>query len=325
MAKFIDISSWQDATTPDIDFTAVKADGIAGVMVKYTQGVDYINPKARSNTAKARDAGLLVGAYHVGIVDKDQVELEAEHFLRATAGEVLDLAVALDLETFGSSSYPAPQAWAEKFLALVKGRAPFDLIYLNEYLYDQSIGAPWGYGLWAAQFTPKDGKVPFAIQQAPIHVQGIEGAVDVSILQSPRILNAHDPASKVLKAAAIRLPVLHEGDTGAAVSVLQTALRAHGHHIAVDGIYGPITFSVVRDFQAFAQLPVDGITGPLTWAALSPSHAAAAVAVEPSGATAAAGTATSDLSDGGAAAADEAAEQRAGSQGPEDEALTPQS
>ena len=52
------------------------------------------------------------------------------------------------------------------------------------------------------------------------------------------------------------------------VETLQYLLRARGHNVTVDGIFGPATDSAVRAFQQQKGLAVDGIVGPVTWQAL---------------------------------------------------------
>jgi len=58
--------------------------------------------------------------------------------------------------------------------------------------------------------------------------------------------------------------ILQLGDTGTAVSVLQTKLRALGLTIEVDGIYGPKTQDAVTCFQSLTGLQEDGVVGPET-------------------------------------------------------------
>jgi peptidoglycan hydrolase-like protein with peptidoglycan-binding domain len=57
--------------------------------------------------------------------------------------------------------------------------------------------------------------------------------------------------------------------TGGAVRWLQRALRrTRNLGLVVDGNFGPVTETAVKEFQQGAGLAVDGVVGPLTWAAL---------------------------------------------------------
>ena len=66
--------------------------------------------------------------------------------------------------------------------------------------------------------------------------------------------------------------VLREGDSGAAVRALQTALSDSGirgvRGITVDSVFGVQTLTALRNFQAAKGLAVDGVAGPATRAAL---------------------------------------------------------
>jgi peptidoglycan hydrolase-like protein with peptidoglycan-binding domain len=63
-------------------------------------------------------------------------------------------------------------------------------------------------------------------------------------------------------------PEVQQGDRNHPIRTLQYLLRARGHSVAVDGIFGPQTDAAVRAFQREKGLGVDGIVGPLTWGAL---------------------------------------------------------
>ncbi|MGW2820366.1 peptidoglycan-binding protein [Streptomyces sp. NPDC001443] len=59
-----------------------------------------------------------------------------------------------------------------------------------------------------------------------------------------------------------------QGQVGGCVTELQSLLNHHGADLAVDGDFGPMTASAVRDFQTEKGLSVDGKVGPNTKAAL---------------------------------------------------------
>ena len=63
-------------------------------------------------------------------------------------------------------------------------------------------------------------------------------------------------------------PLVREGDQEHPVQTLQYLLRARGHKLTVDGIFGSVTAAAVRAFQQQEGLTVDGIVGPVTWSAL---------------------------------------------------------
>jgi peptidoglycan hydrolase-like protein with peptidoglycan-binding domain len=60
-------------------------------------------------------------------------------------------------------------------------------------------------------------------------------------------------------------PLVRRGDRIFPVRPLQELLRARGHQIAVDGIFGPRTEEAVKTLQQNKGLGVDGIVGPQTW------------------------------------------------------------
>jgi cell wall-associated NlpC family hydrolase len=53
--------------------------------------------------------------------------------------------------------------------------------------------------------------------------------------------------------------------SGSDVRAWQARMRARGWPIAVDGVYGPMSESVCRSFQAQKGLTADGVVGPETW------------------------------------------------------------
>lgn len=63
--------------------------------------------------------------------------------------------------------------------------------------------------------------------------------------------------------------LLKKGDHGPAVVHMQKQLNSKAYYISVDGVFGPLTESAVKEFQRAHGLTVDGIVGPQTWKLLA--------------------------------------------------------
>ncbi len=70
--------------------------------------------------------------------------------------------------------------------------------------------------------------------------------------------------------APVDMPVIRKGDTGELVRKIQQRLSDGGYYRSnIDGDFGPITESAVKDLQIKAGLSIDGIVGNRTWHELS--------------------------------------------------------
>src|SRR5215831_11581733 len=63
-------------------------------------------------------------------------------------------------------------------------------------------------------------------------------------------------------------PVVQNGSQGHPIRTLQLLLRARGHNLAVDGIFGSVTEAAVKAFQTAKGLTADGVVAPQTWSVL---------------------------------------------------------
>src|SRR3982074_2392823 len=63
-------------------------------------------------------------------------------------------------------------------------------------------------------------------------------------------------------------PVVQNGSQRHPIRTLQFLLRAHGHNLTVDGMFGPATEAAVKAFQAGKGMTADGIMNPQTWSVL---------------------------------------------------------
>jgi len=63
-------------------------------------------------------------------------------------------------------------------------------------------------------------------------------------------------------------PVVQNGSQGHPIRTLQFLLRAHGHNLTVDGMFGPATEAAVKAFQTSKGMTADGIMSAQTWSIL---------------------------------------------------------
>ncbi|HSX58886.1 MAG TPA: glycoside hydrolase family 25 protein [Tahibacter sp.] len=137
-----------------VDFSALAAAGVAGVIHKATQGAGYVDPTYAQRQAQARAAGLRWGAYHFG--DGSDATVQAQHFL-ATANAAPGDLLALDIEqnTQGASM---TLAQAEAFVQAVHqqtGRWPgvYGGSYLKQLLGSATTSVLGNCWLWISEYA----------------------------------------------------------------------------------------------------------------------------------------------------------------------------
>ncbi len=96
------------------------------------------------------------------------------------------------------------------------------------------------------------------------------GVIDFQIRTNLPPTGVVDPATWTsLLGSTNGLPELTEGnDDQIHTKIVQAALLTLGYYLVVDGIYGPVTTSIVQQVQSQKGLVADGIVGPLTWPVL---------------------------------------------------------
>ena len=189
-ARGVDVSHWQ----PPIEWNHVAASGYTFAIVKLTEGVGYIDPRAGSHAGGARAAGMAVGWYHYATPKEwDPVE-EADAFLEAL--EVYaqpDLLPVLDLESNAHGlSRERMTEWALSWLARVEASfARKPILYTYPHFAARWLAAGRGlesYPLWIAHYEVAEPTVPsiwpsFDIWQhsATGSVSGISGNCDLNV------------------------------------------------------------------------------------------------------------------------------------------------
>lgn len=139
----------------NVNFAALKAAGIVGVIHKATQGLTGTDPTYNDHRAAALQAGLLWGAYHFG-TDSDGVQ-QAISFLNIV-GDVSNTVIALDFEsnpTGPSMSLEEARAFVTH-VASATGRYPgfYSGHDIKEQLGTGSDSVLANCWFWLAQYGP---------------------------------------------------------------------------------------------------------------------------------------------------------------------------
>lgn len=152
----IDISSWQSG----INLAVVPCDF---VVIKVTEGTDYVNPDYKRAYRQAKAAGKCLGIYHYA--SGGNVQAEAEYFLKNAGDRVGEAMLVLDWEgrsnpAFGVNDREWVKAWCD-YLAAKTRINPVVYVQQSGMNRLQNIG---NYGLWVAQYASME---PTGYQAAP--------------------------------------------------------------------------------------------------------------------------------------------------------------
>jgi len=184
--KGIDVSHFQG----DVDWKAVKADGVGFAYIKASEGVTLGDAKFAANWQGAKHQSIYRGGYHVFAPDDDG-KAQAQHFITRLKSEKVDyngaLPPVLDIEAIPQDRLACARPQIKKWLKHVEatlGCKP--IIYTSPATWDEEFpGAFTGYELWLADYaeapTLPTGWKNWTFWQHSNTGQkrGIEGAVDL--------------------------------------------------------------------------------------------------------------------------------------------------
>lgn len=195
-------------------------------------------------------------------------------FILTIAVKSADIADVLDIES-GDATNADAAAWFKRALAAGITKPCFYTEASNvNALVDvlTSAGIPrTAYKLWSAHYAqgnhicgPNTCKATTVACDATQFTNNANGK---SLDESAALTSFF---TLVTPPAPTGNPTLTEGDTGASVKTLQERLNVWkaNPELNVDGDFGAGTLSAVRAFQASHHMTVDGIVGPATWTAL---------------------------------------------------------
>ena len=300
----IDVSMHNGA----INFASVAATGIDVVIIKATEGVQYIDPMFEAHYEGASGTGLAIGFYHFMSEHTDPAQ-QAEDFWNAIKDKEYNVIPVLDIEsnTVGRSQLGVTDrciAFLEKFKELsgincviysyVSFANDFLGSSLSEYpcwIAHYGVDTPgetstWGSNYVGHQYSEKE------------HLSGIDGNCDMNTFTNGILLGELSSGPSVasttvggidyngwyarLQAECNAQGFSNQGvdnDPGkitlAGCPVLKegaegniTRLLQEKLGIKIDGAFGPKTKASVEEFQVQNGLTKDGVVGKNTWKAL---------------------------------------------------------
>ncbi len=180
----IDVS----AHNGNIDFQDVKADGYSFAIIKATEGSAFKDARFHVNVARARRAGLKVGAYHFFRFDAAPY-MQALNVMHSLKGVPLDLPLVVDIEDWTNpNDRPAPRVVQRlvSFINELKRNGYEVMIYTNKQGYKKYVERRLsGLPLWICSFTEVPADMDWTFWQFTHRgkVKGVEGAVDIDIFK----------------------------------------------------------------------------------------------------------------------------------------------
>lgn len=214
--KGIDISAWQHPDDKPIDWAEVAEDGIRFVIIKATQGLDYVNPWLSVDAMGAHKAGLAIGLYHFAMPNPGETPagdsaLQAQFACLAADGLPLSLGIALDIEEAGALEPYQLSDWCKGFIAGITGRHHWCPVYTGGDFANQLTGLPWGQRLWWDEPECPAMYHPYMVQTGSGYVNGVIGDCDMDTLLLSRAINPPLPGSTRARGNA-DVPTMPTGD-----------------------------------------------------------------------------------------------------------------
>jgi len=147
----IDVSRWQG----EIDWVKVAAAGYRFAVIRATIGNHYTDSRFYVNWGRAKDAGLLVSAYHV-VKPEHTAESQIARFVEVMGDRRPDLPLVLDIELSGDLS---PEEVTDSIRACLHLTAQFEdrnpIIYTARWFWSKQVlpSPEWAtYDLWVANY-----------------------------------------------------------------------------------------------------------------------------------------------------------------------------
>lgn len=185
-SSMIDVSSNNHLNDEPINWSEVAKHGVKGVIIKATEGTDYVNPWLDRDAHGARAAGLHIGYYHFSQPGRGTAAEQAAYCLKAIDKLPRDWGVTNDQEVMNGLSWSELSVFAIQFrdFILQHDVAVSPLYSYRSYLADLSPEATKA-PLWIASPGVRPRQVCWAWQSGGGIIPGIAGETDLDTYYGP--------------------------------------------------------------------------------------------------------------------------------------------
>lgn len=245
--KGIDVSN----NNGHIDFNKVKNAGIEVIIIKATEGVDWVDPLLEEHYSKVCGKGFSIGFYHF-MSEKTSPSKQAEDFYNAIKDKEYNVLPCLDIETnnVGRNATQITDRCLE-FLIKFKELSGLDcMIYTGGYFGRDNLDSRIkNYPCWAAHYgvsKPMDMGFKNVVGHQYTEngrIQGINGVCDLNVFNNGVLLGKSTSTQPQTSVKA----------TGKVAELQGLCNSILGTSLVIDNIYGSCTDSVVR------KLPLCGL------------------------------------------------------------------
>ncbi|MDY7093673.1 MAG: GH25 family lysozyme [Acidobacteriota bacterium] len=144
-----------------VDWQAVADAGHHYAYLKATEGVDLKDSAFDDHWQRAKEAGLVRGAYHFYVTEDDPEE-QAQFFIENVELRPGDLVPVVDVEVLGHGTEPGLPNRLRRFLEIIEdhyGVKP--MIYTSPNFWNRHVATNFGdYPLWIAEYGVEQPQLP---------------------------------------------------------------------------------------------------------------------------------------------------------------------
>ncbi|MGJ8755352.1 glycosyl hydrolase [Clostridium botulinum] len=252
MAKGIDISMHNGS----INFGAVKSAGVSAVIIKATEGVQYIDPFLNQHYQGAKAQNLNIGFYHF-MSEKTDPSQQAIDFWNAIKGKQFNIIPTLDIETNNQGrSQSQISDRCIQFLLKFKSLSGYNcMVYTGGFFGRDNLDSRVKkYPGWIAHYgVDKPMTTGFNVVGHQYtedgHINGVNTRVDMNNFTDGIFIGSKNTIQETKEMK------------------IQKMLVTIGYPIGSSSIYGIIgngTITAIKAFQRDCNLTVDGIVGTNT-------------------------------------------------------------